>query len=295
MIEHYSAFAGRIFPILSKLVISPQKAKQIFHGIQTVARLDEWIMIIAIGWATVPLIRFRYEHMRIGISKRGNTQETIHREGVQNYSSSAYLEGDNIQRKNEESKLPFEKTFICHLANHISQAGKIAALVYGIDCAIIAIKAMGFTIPKEISQCAPQAIYTAWMFFRLMKWKRFVVTRAVFAVNKGELEGKKNRAEIANKISDLIIVAIGLFFLMDLLHVNTGITLKSFFAVGGAGTVLLSFASKDLAMAFVSGLALQASDKLFEGDTVKFNGIIGHVDHIVRMQSSFLQTFQNSD
>lgn len=260
--------------MLSKFVISKQTAKQILSGIQTVARWDEWVMIILIGWATVPLVKYPYEYLLTRNSSNTGS-------GSSKSSNDPTSIGITKRGQDDDTPLQFEDTFISQLAKHISQAGKIAALVYGIDFAIIAFQEMGFAVKKEHTRVIPQVIYTLWMFFRLMMWKRFVLTQAVFAKNRGRLQGKRNRAQIANKITDLIMVAIGAFFLIDLLQINTGITLKSFFAVGGAGTVLVSFASKDLAMAVVSGLALQASDKMFEGDLVKVKDIIGKVDHIV--------------
>lgn len=107
----------------------------------------------------------------------------------------------------------------------------------------------------------------------------------MYAIRKGNPEGKKNRALIYNKVTDFIVVLSGISFLLDVLKVKTGVTLTSFFAMGGAGTVLISFASKDLVMAWVSGLALQASDKMFEGDIIKFNNIQGQVNHIVSLYS----------
>lgn len=269
LLDHYSAFAGKLFPILSKFYIPPSKARQIFKEIKTVADLGEWIMLIMIGWATVPLIKYPYK--RIGATKR--------KIGFEKDSIKKNDEGNEI----EKPKIPFENTFLFQLSNHVAEAGKIALLVYIIDCFFISIKTMGFGIERKYSQLAAKGIYTSWIFSRLLRWKRFFVRKAVYATKKGNREGKKNRAKIANDITDILVLVVGGFFLVDILKVNVGVTLKSVYALGGVGTLLTSFASKDVAMALVGGLALQASDKLFEGDTVRLaNGIEGRVDQIVR-------------
>jgi len=78
--------------------------------------------------------------------------------------------------------------------------------------------------------------------------------------------------------------------MVDVLKVKSGVTLRSLFAVGGAGTVFLSLAVKDIASEVVSGLALQASDKVYEGEKVMFgNGLKGTVDQIDEYADSFLK------
>ncbi len=239
-----SAFAGKLSPMLSKLYIPPSKAKDIIKDVAQVAHFSEWMMIILIGWATVPLVKYPYN--KIG-----------------------YLNGN------------FEKTFLYHLATNIASAGKIAALVYGFDCIMIAMRTLGFHIKQNYSNVVAKAIYSCWILARLITWKRYFIEKMVCAIRKGNPEGKKNRAIIANKITDILLVGMGASFLLDILQVETGICLTSFFAVGSAGTILVSIASKDIAMAMVSGLALQASDKMFEGDTIRFGSTEGRVDHIV--------------
>mmetsp|Transcript_5030 Transcript_5030/g.6506 ORF Transcript_5030/g.6506 Transcript_5030/m.6506 type:complete len:472 (+) Transcript_5030:97-1512(+) len=260
VLEHKMAFAGKIFPVLSKLYISPVKAKEIYQEVKHVAELGEWITIVLIGWATMPMIKMPYQLLGIGKSRR-NTEKEL---------------GQGVEKR----KKPFEESFVFQLAQHISSAGKIAALVYGIDCVIIALKTLGFEIEKKYSQFAAKLIYSTWFFTRALNWKRYVVNQIFIVANRGNEQGSKNRAIIANKISDIILFAACGFLLIDILNLQPGVALKSFFAVGGAGTVLISFASKDVAMAMASGLALQASDKMFEGDLIKCGDIIGNVDHI---------------
>ena len=273
LLHHYSAFAGKLFPILSKFYIPPSKAKQIIHEITTVARLGEWLTIITIGWATVPFVKYPYNH--IGMTKRK----------LKLMSRRSNSANNGYDEKDDESSLqlkPFEETYLYKVTTLISSAGKIAALVYSIDCIILAINALGFDIQKKYNQLIAKGIYSLWMLQRLIRWKRFIVKKTVYAIKtKCTPEKKKNRAAIANKLTDIIAIVAGGFFLIDVLKIKTGVTLKSFFAVGGAGTILLSIASKDLVIAMVSGLALQASDKMYEGDVIRFGNIDGRVDHIV--------------
>jgi small-conductance mechanosensitive channel len=253
-INHYSAFAGKIFPILSKLYISPEKARQIVTAINIVQEPGDWIFIFLLGWATIPVIKYPYEKLAIGSS--------------------------------EATKKPFKDTLAYHFALHLSQAGKIAALVYGLDCVAIALQTMGFKDATQYSPYLAKAIYTLWIFMRFNALKQYLVFKAFGVASAKEREdlGKRGpfaRAKIVNKILDILCLAACFFVMVDVLKVKSGVTLNSLFAVGGAGTVVLSLAVKDIVSEIVSGLALQASDKVYEGEKVMFgNGLKGHVDQI---------------
>lgn len=57
-----------------------------------------------------------------------------------------------------------------------------------------------------------------------------------------------SRATTVNNILDVVLWGGFISSLLDILQIQAGVFLNSFFAVGGAGTLLLSFASKDMAM-----------------------------------------------
>jgi small-conductance mechanosensitive channel len=70
------------------------------------------------------------------------------------------------------------------------------------------------------------------------------------------------RAKIADHLLDDAVYIALAFSLFDLLHVEAGLTLRSFLAFRSAGTLIFSLASKDLATQLVNGLTLSASDKV---------------------------------
>jgi len=253
-INHYSAFAGKIFPILSKIYISPERAREIATAINIAQEPGDWIFIFLLGWATIPVIKYPYEKLVIGTSLT--------------------------------TKKPFKETFAFQFALHLSQAGKIAALVYGMDCVAIALQTMGFNGVTQYSPYIAKAIYTLWIFSRVNELKQYLVYNVFGVASSKEREdvGKRGpfaRAKIVNKILDILCLVACFFVMVDVLKVKSGVTLNSLFAVGGAGTVVLSLAIKDIASDVVSGLALQASDKVYEGEKVMFgNGLKGHVEQI---------------
>jgi small-conductance mechanosensitive channel len=234
--------------------------KNIFKEIQKVQEPGDWIFIFLLGWATIPVVKYPYEKIVIGSTSKENQGTTI--------------------------KRPFRESFIFHFADHLSQAGKIAALVYGLDCMAIALETIGFSQVTMFSPYIAKAIYTIWIFLRFNQLKRFLVFKA-FGVDKPNvvsspsMRGSLARAKIVNRILELLCLAGCFFVMIDVLKVRSGVTLKSLFAVSGASTVIFSLAVKDVAIEVVSGLALQASDKVYEGEKVLFgNGLKGTVDQI---------------
>ena len=154
-VEHYTAFAGKFFPILSKLVISPTKARKIWKEVSKVVDKSDLIFIFFIGWLLVPLVGFPYEKLNKGKA----------------------LEGEQ-----ERKHVPFRGTHLFIYLDHLSQACKVAALVYFFDCLSIGVGTMGFSV-KDYSQIAAKSIYTAWIFARFRTLKDYLVEKnLVFTV-----------------------------------------------------------------------------------------------------------------
>ena len=263
--ENVSAFAGKIAPVLSKLYITPEKAKNILMAIRTVTEPADLIFILTIGWFLLPLVQLPYEKLYLRLDPNKGEGD-----GVQ---TNVAISDKSIFKK------PFRDTKLYFFTHVIAEAGRIAGLVYAIDCLAIALEVLGFSVQNHSQLCA-KTIYTAWLFTRINGLRKYLVAKA-FRYN-GPDDKKKlrnhGRAQVINTVFDILLWVAFVSSLLDVLKIKAGLFLSSFFAVGGAGTLVLSFASKDMAMQFVSGFALQASDKVYEGEEVQFgNGIQGNV------------------
>ena len=271
-------FPGKIFPILSKLsgLLSPTQLQIVFSEIQRIQEPGDWIFIILLGWTTLPIVRNSYQI---------------------------------LGRKSPDGSLKksFQSTFIYHIVNHLSQAGKIAALVYGIDCISIALRVLGFKDVTQYSPMVAKAIYCVWMFNRINEIKKFFIFK-LFGVGSAKdtsdlrKRASHARAIIVDRLFGIICLAGCFFALVDILEIKSSVTLKSIFTVGGAGTVVISLALKDIATEIVSGMALQASDKVYEDEKVIFaNGIKGTVEKIglfettIRDSSELLTAIPNKN
>lgn len=249
--ENISALAGKVAPVLSKLWITPEKARNIFVALKTVTDVEDVIFIGFFGWVLLPILRLFYSK----------------------YFLAREREGDFPPKK------PFVDTKLFLIANLIAEAGRIAAMVFSIDCLAISLETIGFNV-QNFSKLTAKAVYMTWIFTRINRFRNYLVSHAFRYNGPDEKRRRRSvtRANTVNKLLDFAIWGTFVAILLDVLNVKAGMFLNSFFAVGGAGTLVLSFASKDMAMQFVSGFALQASDKVYEGEEVQFgNGIKGTV------------------
>ena len=111
-------------------------------------------------------------------------------------------------------------------------------------------------------------------------FKHYLIVQAVSS-SEGVMAGRMGESAVVDRFFNLAIGLFAALFVLDLLEVEMGTGLKSMFALGGAGTLVISLASKDLAEQFISGVFLHASDKFYEGDYVTLgDGTAGVVSKI---------------
>ena len=230
--ENVSAFAGKIAPVLSKLYITPDKARNIASAIKTVTEPADIVFIVLIGWFLLPLVQLPYD--KLYLAKGVADNDAL---GQTSVTTTA-----KMKKAFKDSKL----YFYTHV---IAEAGRIASLVYLVDCLAIALEVVGFNVQNHSKLCA-KTIYTAWLFTRINGLRKYLVAKA-FRYN-GPVEKRRRQAltriHVVNNIFDILLWGGFICSLLDILKIKAGVFLNSFFAVGGAGTLVLSFASKDLAM-----------------------------------------------
>ena len=141
---------------------------------------------------------------------------------------------------------------------------------------------MGFDIGENYSNAIAKVVYTVWTFSRINSLRIYLVYRlfGISSVPKSSAQDKEMiltatnkasyaRAGITNSVLDVVFLFLVGLSVLDVLKVKLGMALKSFFAVSSFSTILLSVASGDIAKQAVNGMALQASEKFFEGEKIQ--------------------------
>eukprot|EP01082_Thalassiosira_pseudonana_P006987 g15034.t1 g15034 contig21:414159-415337(-) len=142
-----------------------------------------------------------------------------------------------------------------------------------------------------------KVVITGWIASRLSVFKRYFLKRALpdadgnafdFASEVEDM-GKLN---VVDNLLNGVLYTLWLLHLLDFLEVETGFAVKSLFSLGATGTLVFGLASKDLASQLISGLTLHLSEKMYEGDDVRFSdGTTGKITQMGWMETAI----RNSD
>lgn len=162
----------------------------------------------------------------------------------------------------------FEDSKYYRIPQLVGQVAQIGGLVYAIDVLTVVLDVLGFKIPRGFNVCTAKILYLLWGAYRLAKFKRYFLIK------------KRGKAGATNKVIDAFIAVVTALGVMDVLSVHTGLAVQSLFALGGAGTLIVSLGSQNLASQLVNGLAIASTGKFYEGETIVVgeNGSRGTVE-----------------
>jgi hypothetical protein len=286
---------GKIFPELFKRHKIEQGLTQVFKDVTDLIHEGEVAVFALVGWGLVPLTQSLYDvyltknsvkvgeeededdNMRAAEADYETTTTT-----TQSTSSSNTM--GTIHDKNMVH--PFRRTRLFHLVDHISQASKIALSVLFVDVLALLSRKMGYNpwgIMENISQIFSKIVYTSWLTYRIKLYKRYLFDKQF---------PDKGKMHVFDQLGDGLLYATFAVTMLNYLQVQTGLALTSLFSVGATGTLVFGLASKDIASQLLSGITLHLSEKLFEGDDVRFHD--GTSGQIVSM-GWFETMVRNSD
>jgi len=240
--------AGRILPFLSKLYINDMKAKAIWTALKKEAHFADFAFIAVLGFAVGPISRILFQSI---ISKL--------------------------------VKYEWKDSLTKQISDALTQVAKIAFVVYLVDCLDIVLTAMDFHFAKryEFSRIVAKILYVVWAARKTVTFKSYFISNA-----ERKSKSMTKMAQVSNRLLDIVIYGVFAFILIDMLSLEIGIALSSIFAFGGAGTLVFSLASKDIASQFVSGLAISAANKFTLGEEILLgDGTKGHVTRMGWMET----------
>eukprot|EP00956_Cyclotella_meneghiniana_P027050 scaffold59883_cov66-Cyclotella_meneghiniana.AAC.3 len=301
--------------------------KQIIQTLDDVVDQKELIIFTSIGWGLVPITKFIYglyakvtgrgQEKRVDETNNAEAGEKKRkiREAFDNnfYKSNTEIKNKSKIREAYENWTPwddegleetirhigekigplpnFEDTVVFHVVDHVSQASQIAIAVAIVDSTAHVAKLMGYTFQGWIdnaSRLFSKIVYSGWITHRLALLKRFILRKTLLPYEGGDL----GKLEVIDDLLTGVFYLIYFFHLLQYFEVQTGLAVKSLFSIGATGTLAFGLASKDLASQVLGGLTLHLSDKMYEGDSVRFSdGTSGVVEELGWMETHI----RNSD
>jgi len=240
----HSTIAGTVIPVARKLYISRQELISIWKGVSEVVHLEDVALFAVIGFLSVPAIRYPFKHLPIEI----------------------------------QSSLKSYYRALQSILEQVQQLAKIALVVYVVDVLKIICIGMGFRFFKmeQFPHAFAQIAYTIWAATRLREMKRHYFRGIVD--QHPDLYG---RMQIIDRLSTAALGGIAIFIVLSILQVKMGVAMASVFAVSGAGTLAFGLASQGITKQVLNGLMLASSDRIYEGDEVRFGN--GKAGTIVRL------------
>lgn len=221
---------GKIFPVLSKFILTPDKIATVFAALQSHVDWEDLLVILYFGWTTVPLAHLIHEFC---------------------------LKSDQNKTINNKS---FEDTWLYCIATLFSQAVRVSLLVFLADCAAVCLTALGFEVAKQydFGYITARLGYTIWIALKLANVKTHLIARNV-AGNTSTPDQPTGKAAVMDNLLNLVFVAVALLFIADLFNVDSGTGFACICALGGMLALVVSIASKDLMEQFRKFLCVVCS------------------------------------
>ena len=288
--QHNTALMGKIFPELFKRHKIEQGISQVFKDVTDLIHEGEVAVFALVGWGLVPLTESLYDVYLSQKSVNGDENEDDNMGAEADYKTTTHSTSSSNTvgaAKGKKTVHPFRRTRLFHLVDHISQASKIALGVITVDVLALLSRKMGYNpwgIMEKISQIFSKVVYTGWFTYRIKLFKRYLLDKL--------FNGDLGKMHVFDQLGDGLLYATFVVSMLNYLQVQTGLALTSLFSVGATGTLVFGLASKDIASQLLSGLTLHLSEKLFEGDDVRFHD--GTSGQIVSM-GWFETMVRNSD
>ncbi|KAL3826946.1 hypothetical protein ACHAXA_006026 [Cyclostephanos tholiformis] len=320
-----TALMGKVFPLVSRLFRRKRMGLslgQVFRDVTNALHEGEIAIFALFGWALVPLARNIYE-LRANATTLGGIMlddggndavyyyhgmtESHARTGETYFDITPRDDDDGVNDRAREMggeeepppkgetarggglMVPFGGTRLFHVIDHISQASRIGLSVIAIDYVSLVAKKIGYNpwnIMDDISRIYSKVVFTGWIAYRFKLLKSYILDAAI--------PGDLGKLRVFDRLFDGMICLGWAFSVLNYLEVQTGLAITSLFGVGATGTLVSIFglASKDIASQLLSGILLHMSDKMFEGDDVRFSD--GTSGRIVKM-GWFETMIRNSD
>lgn len=241
--------AGRIFPILSKLVINEKKAKKIAAAVSSEAHFGEIFFMAALGMGTVKAARFLYDRFL-------------------------------SVRFSERFKGPFDKSRIFLGSKYMARAFQFGSAVYAVDVIDVVLSSLGFRYfqKNKVSEIFARVAYLTWMALVAKDVKTNLLKASL---KRSRHRNKDGKLEIYDRMVNAVLFLATFVAVLDALKLNMNLALSSLLSLGGVGTLIISFASKDLAEQLVGGIAVSTQDRFYAGDEIKLgDGTAGIVSRI---------------
>lgn len=272
--------AGRIASRMWQVSGFIEHRTEILEGLSKTVSLGDVLVLICVGWLTVPLTRIVFERIHANMKQETeSTRKTLHTSSQDSLRSSGGSFDDRPDTEEQDSD-SFYRSWTYQISQLASQIARLSCLVYIVDCLIVMVDMANPDIAfddYDLSLKFTKLVYTVWAALRLMSIKRYLLCAAA---NRGSKKKSLGKVEVYDRIVDIFIFFSLAVAILDIANIDIGPGLTSLFAFGGVGTLVLSLACQPMAAQLVSGVVVSTSENFYVGDDIKLGDTRGIVDKI---------------
>ncbi len=249
-----TTLAGRIWPLFKRLCeqLNAHDMRRIWYRVSHVFHYQDVVLILLLGWGTIPFIRMMY-----GLWNSRRSSSTI--------------------------VLPFTETRIYAVAFHIAEAVQLSLFIYLVDICLVVWKAHAemdgdsswrgsedadqsteTLATPDYSMLFAKVLYTIWFAQVVAKFKHYMLMKYL-----GQKKKKDGLALLIDHLANAMIGGIATMVIIDILELS-GLGIRSAFALGSAGTLAITLGTQTLVQHIVCGFTMNTSNRFYVGDVVKF-------------------------
>jgi small-conductance mechanosensitive channel len=187
---------GQILPVLRKLAPSNHDVHAIWTLLRGTVHPVDLLVLTMLGWGTVPMFGviyyycFRRRPRKFSLKRMGlSTASSFSKEEEQRQQVAAEEDSDEdddgVLLSSIFTSDDFLSSYMFHVADHVSQASRLAILVYLVDCLAVLLAGLGFSSPAlhhpntNLSTCFAKILYIAWAAQRMSVFKRYLLGRVI--------------------------------------------------------------------------------------------------------------------
>jgi Mechanosensitive ion channel len=247
--------AGKVWPALLRIasMFHPEQLVKVVKGVHLHLHPQDWAFVAVLAFVGY----FRYFEQPQRRTKRSDRTET-----------------SDISKPSSVLTSLLQRVAVVRAVQELAQ---VALASYAVDilCLMLRLQHVHFPHLWDVPRVFAKTSFSLWALRQFLHQKRSFLQQKL---------GRSGRSTLSSATIDLVdksvnVVCVGFMALLisDWISVELGLAFKGAVTLGGVGTLAFTLASKDLAAQLVSGLFLQAGNKMKSGEKVALGGSTGKV------------------
>jgi Mechanosensitive ion channel len=251
--------AGRVWPALQRIasMFHPEQVMTVMRGVHLHLHPQDWAFVAVLAFVGY----FRYFEPP---QRRAPRSETA--------SDSSELNSSGSQRSSVLTSL-LQRVAVIRAVQELAQVA-LASYVVDILCLMLRLQHVHFPHLWDVPRVFAKTSFSLWALRQFLHQKRSFLQQKL---GRGRSTLSSATIDLVDKSVNVICVGFMALLISDWISVELGLAFKGAVTLGGVGTLAFTLASKDLAAQLVSGIFLQAGNKMKSGEKVALGGSTGKV------------------